>query len=423
MINNLQYITTAPHIQNVKDALGAGCKWIQLRIKNPSLEKDLRRGLTSNIQNPPLSPLQGGEVMPLQSPSLERDLGRGKIPLSQLKGINIETKRRTIIPYNPILKEIASNFRKNLTDTETILWSYLKGNKMCGFDFDRQRPIFEFIVDFYCKDLMLAIEVDGPTHDYQYHKDVARQSKIEEFGVTFLRFTNDEVYNDIDNVLRTIENWIETSITQNPPLSPLQGGETSLLLGGGLEVGITGYTQTTPSPSKEGGIKLSDELIQLAREIQVLCYKKQAKLIINDNIELTKLLYADGVHLGLTDTPIAEAREYLGNDFIIGGTANTFEDVVKHYKASADYVGLGPFTFTETKKNLSPVLGIEGYQSILQKCKEAKIDIPIIAIGGIELEDISAIMQTGVSGIAISGLITKSHRKKELVTEINKYLK
>ena len=165
-----------------------------------------------------------------------------------------------------------------------------------------------------------------------------------------------------------------------------------------------------------------NELIQLAREAQKLCYSKQAKLIINDNIELAHIIYADGVHLGLNDTPIIEAREYLGNDFIIGGTANTFEDVVKHYEASADYIGLGPFTFTETKKNLSPVLGLDGYKEILQKCKDAKIDIPIVAIGGIELEDIPNIMQTGVHGIALSGLITRSHRKKELVTEINTFL-
>lgn len=81
--------------------------------------------------------------------------------------------------------------------------------------------------------------------------------------------------------------------------------------------------------------------------------------------------------------PVAEARKMLGKDFIIGGTANTFEDVKMHYEARADYIGCGPFRFTTTKKNLSPVLGLEGYRSIVSQMKEAGIHLPIVAIGGI----------------------------------------
>ena len=113
----------------------------------------------------------------------------------------------------------------------------------------------------------------------------------------------------------------------------------------------------------------------------------------------------DGVHLGKKDMPIDQARQILGEAFIIGGTANTFEDVVQHYRAGADYLGIGPFRFTTTKKNLSPVLGLEGYSSILSQMKEANIEIPVVAIGGITYEDIPAILHTGVNGIALSGTI------------------
>ena len=106
--------------------------------------------------------------------------------------------------------------------------------------------------------------------------------------------------------------------------------------------------------------------------------------------------------------PIGEARQILGEAFIIGGTANTFEDVKLHHAAGADYLGIGPFRFTTTKKNLSPVLGLEGYTSILAQMNEAGIRIPVVAIGGIVAEDIPAIMETGVNGIALSGAILQA---------------
>jgi very-short-patch-repair endonuclease len=76
-----------------------------------------------------------------------------------------EKMRNKILPYNPKLKPFARQLRNNMTLSEILLWEYLKNKKMKGFDFDRQRPIDEFIVDFYCKELMLAIEIDGSTHD------------------------------------------------------------------------------------------------------------------------------------------------------------------------------------------------------------------------------------------------------------------
>jgi very-short-patch-repair endonuclease len=119
--------------------------------------------------------------------------------------------RRKIIPYNPRLVPLAKALRKNMTLSEVLLWEVLKNKQMMGYDFDRQRPIDEFIVDFYCKDLMLAIEIDGDSHDSDeaFVKDVKRQERLEKLGVRFLRFDDLEVKKDMANVIRTIEDWID----------------------------------------------------------------------------------------------------------------------------------------------------------------------------------------------------------------------
>lgn len=152
----------------------------------------------------------------------------------------------------------------------------------------------------------------------------------------------------------------------------------------------------------------ADELEQEALHIQHLCKRYNATFIIDDHVELVRKIHADGVHLGKNDMPITEARDILGKGYIIGGTANTFEDVLAHYKAGADYIGCGPFRFTTTKKNLSPILGLEGYRHIVSRMKEENIRIPIVAIGGITYDDIPAIMKTGVTGIALSGTILRA---------------
>jgi len=118
------------------------------------------------------------------------------------------SKKRRIIPYNPDLKSLANELRKNMTLFEVLLWNELKNRNICGFDFDRQRPIGNFIVDFYCKDLSLAIEIDGDTHIYRYDYDDERQEKLEELGMRFLRFDDIEIKKNMNNVLRVIESWI-----------------------------------------------------------------------------------------------------------------------------------------------------------------------------------------------------------------------
>ena len=148
-----------------------------------------------------------------------------------------------------------------------------------------------------------------------------------------------------------------------------------------------------------------DEVRPIAVEAQKLCRAYGAKFIIDDRVALVRELGADGVHLGKNDMPIREARQILGPDFIIGGTANTFEDAKAHYEASADYIGCGPFRFTTTKKKLAPVLGLDGYRHIIQQMRAANITIPVVAIGGITKDDIPAILQTGITGIALSGTV------------------
>ena len=162
----------------------------------------------------------------------------------------------------------------------------------------------------------------------------------------------------------------------------------------------------------------AEEIIACAEEVLPLCRRHGAKFLLDDHVELVRQLGADGVHLGKNDMPVDEARKILGPDSIIGGTANTIEDIIRLHKQGADYIGCGPFRFTTTKKNLSPILGLDGYKSIVLKMKELGIDLPIVAIGGITVEDIPAIMGTGVSGIALSGAILGAPDPVEMTARI-----
>lgn len=154
--------------------------------------------------------------------------------------------------------------------------------------------------------------------------------------------------------------------------------------------------------------KPAEEIIPLARQAKNICDNYGAKLIINDHPSVALTVSAYGVHVGKADVPVKDARKVLGDKFIIGGTANTIEDIEKHWQEGADYVGVGPFRFTTTKEKLSPILGLEGYSKITSELKRRNISIPVIAIGGIELNDIKDIMKTGVHGIAVSSLIASA---------------
>lgn len=163
-----------------------------------------------------------------------------------------------------------------------------------------------------------------------------------------------------------------------------------------------------------------DEVRRVAEEAQRWCRDAGATFIIDDRVELVRQIGADGVHLGKNDMPVGEARALLGDNFIIGGTANTFDDIRSHYEAGANYIGCGPFRFTTTKKGLAPVLGLEGYTYLIKRACEEGINLPIVAIGGITAEDIPAIMSTGVSGVALSGTVLRAENPVE---EMKKLIK
>ena len=142
----------------------------------------------------------------------------------------------------------------------------------------------------------------------------------------------------------------------------------------------------------------------LAEAVHFLCEEYLANFIVNDDVHL------------------AEARTILGNTKIIGATANTLEDVLSHINNGCDYIGLGPYQFTKTKANLSPILGLGGYQSILNQLNPKQKETPIYAIGGITLENVDELVATGIHGIAVSGIITHSDHKSKIITELNEKL-
>jgi thiamine-phosphate pyrophosphorylase len=160
----------------------------------------------------------------------------------------------------------------------------------------------------------------------------------------------------------------------------------------------------------------------LAEAVHFLCEEYLANFIVNDDVHLAEHLAADGVHLGLSDMNVLEARSILGKTKIIGATANTLEDVIHHITNGCDYIGLGPFQLTKTKHNLSPILGIEGYRSIIDTLTATQKETPIYAIGGITLENVDALMATGIHGIAVSGILTRSENKNKIITELNEKL-
>jgi thiamine-phosphate pyrophosphorylase len=166
-----------------------------------------------------------------------------------------------------------------------------------------------------------------------------------------------------------------------------------------------------------------NDLLNIALKTELICRKYHAKLIINDSVQVAKAVKADGVHLGKTDMSPREARQILGVNAIIGGTANTFEDIKILVAEGVDYIGLGPYRFTATKENLSPILGLEGYETIIKKCSENGIAIPIIAIGGIKVEDVKTLMEKGLYGIAVSSAINLAGNSTDAVKRFKNKIK
>ena len=156
-----------------------------------------------------------------------------------------------------------------------------------------------------------------------------------------------------------------------------------------------------------------------AQKALEICQQYGATLIVNDHITVVQSLIEVGLHIGKHDLPMNAAKTKLHNT-LIGGTANSIEDCINLSKNGADYIGLGPFSYTETKKNLDPTIGLNGYKEITAKLKSLKINIPIYAIGGINISNIQPLLDIGLTGVAVSGLLTHS-TNLEIKDIINHY--
>lgn len=161
-----------------------------------------------------------------------------------------------------------------------------------------------------------------------------------------------------------------------------------------------------------------EEMRDTALEIIPLCKEHEAIMVLDDNVRLTDELRVHGVHLGKHDMPPAKAREELGPHAIIGVTANTSDDILAMRGIDVDYVGLGPFRFTTTKSALSPVIGLEGYREIMSTIRAAGCTLPVVAIGGITINDVVPLMETGVNGIAMSGAIINADDPAEYTARV-----
>ena len=156
-----------------------------------------------------------------------------------------------------------------------------------------------------------------------------------------------------------------------------------------------------------------EDWLQIAKDVKQICNHFQTTLIINDHAEIAKAVDADGVHVGKNDVTVLAARKIVGESKIIGATANSLEDILAHQKNGVHYIGLGPYKFTKTKEKLNPILGLEGY-SIIQQSNNSSI--PIIAIGGIQLEDVQPLMSTGIHGVAVSSVINLADDKAKVIS-------
>ena len=143
--------------------------------------------------------------------------------------------------------------------------------------------------------------------------------------------------------------------------------------------------------------------LKIATQAREITSHFQTRLIINDYYKIAKTVKADGVHLGKTDVCPTLARKHLYTWQMIGGTANTLQDCETLLDKQIDYMSLGPFRATTTKTNASPVLGLKGYSAITDVLKTP---IPIIAVGGITTNDVTDLLELGISGLAVSEAIT-----------------
>jgi thiamine-phosphate pyrophosphorylase len=165
------------------------------------------------------------------------------------------------------------------------------------------------------------------------------------------------------------------------------------------------------------------EVLAAALAAKPICERYGCMLLINDRVEVAMAAEVQGVHLGQLDMAVAEARRLLGEGRIIGGTANTIAELREHWRQGTDYIGLGPYRYTTTKKSLSPVLGLEGYRAIMTELRAEGVAVPVVAIGGIGVADVAPLLEAGLHGVAFSGMLAHAADPAALVGSLRNEIK
>ena len=165
------------------------------------------------------------------------------------------------------------------------------------------------------------------------------------------------------------------------------------------------------------------EVLAAALAAKPVCERYGCMLLVNDRVEVAIAAGVQGVHLGQFDMAVGEARRRLGEGKIIGGTANTLAELREHWRQGADYIGLGPYRYTMTKKNLSPVLGMERYRAIMSGLRAEGVAIPVVAIGGIGAADVAPLLEAGLYGVAFSGMLVHAGDPAALVGSLRNEIK
>jgi thiamine-phosphate pyrophosphorylase len=159
--------------------------------------------------------------------------------------------------------------------------------------------------------------------------------------------------------------------------------------------------------------KADDELLKDIHQIAAVCDDWGATLIVTNHIHLKEKADIQGFHIEDMETDFIAIRNQIGEEYTLGGSANTIENLIRLAHQGVDYAGLGPFKTTTTKPNNSPLLGIQGYQNAMEHLTNAKIELPVLAVGGVTLTDVEPLLKTGIYGIAASSAINQSQNLYE----------
>lgn len=161
------------------------------------------------------------------------------------------------------------------------------------------------------------------------------------------------------------------------------------------------------------------KMFEEAKQLKAVCREFKTTLIINDNPDLCFEIGADGVHLGKEDASIEEARNLIGDKFIIGASCHHIDDIIRAQYDGANYVGLGPWNFTSTKNDLKPVLGKSGFEKVMNDYAKKNLTIPVYAIGGVQADDVEFFLSLGIHGVAVSSALTNSSDMKTVFENFN----